>query len=132
MGTPISKLVVDALELDVKEEWLAALNLCQQIELPDEVRTRVKEVTADQPVAAEPPSPAVDATLHKVIVPKAESKFDQYGRARGDPAFGKPLGWTPESSDEEDDEDEDDDDSDSDEEDSSEEEVSLCLLPPLP
>lgn len=128
MGKPISKIVVDALELDVKEEWLAALNLCQQIELPEEVRARAKKVTEVQEVEAEPPNPTVDATLHKAIVPKAEAKFDQYGRPRGDPAFGKPLGWTPESS-EEQDGDEDADDESSDEEDSSEEEVGLvCLI----
>ena len=36
-------MVLDPETLDMKEEWLQALDLCQQSEMPEEIQGRIKE-----------------------------------------------------------------------------------------
>jgi hypothetical protein len=118
MGKPIGKLVVDAVTLDAKEEWLQALRLCQEIEMPEDVRSRDKKEATVQAATEGTHDEQGASTVSpiKTIDAKAEGDpIDDYGRARGDPAFGKPLGWTPgDSSSEEDSEEEDSEEEDSD------------------
>eukprot|EP01043_Picozoa_sp_COSAG02_P067932 COSAG02_NODE_11092_length_1794_cov_2.198230_2_plen_143_part_00 len=130
MGKPIDKLVVDAVTLDAKEEWLQALRLCQEIEIPEDVRSRGKKEPSVVQATSEDSHKKQGAST--VLSPvESIAAFDDYGRARGDPAFGKPLGWTPgDSSSAEDSEDEDSEEEDSEEEtsDDDSEEVNLTAV----
>lgn len=106
IGRPIKKMVLDPETLDMKEEWLQALDLCQQSEMPEEIQGRIKESAEaddgdDEPEEGE--EEVVEVAEEPVVKPKAVrpptsgKAFDDYGRRRGDPAFGKPLGWEPDN-----------------------------------
>ena len=123
IGRPIKKMVLDPETLDMKEEWLQALDLCQQSEMPEEIQGRIKESAEADDGDEEPEEgeeEVVEVAEEPVVKPKAVrpptsgKAFDDYGRRRGDPAFGKPLGWEPDNGSEDSEDESDDEESDSD------------------
>ena len=135
MGKPIDKLVLDAVTLDAKEEWLQALRLCQEIEIPEDVRSRVNKDPTVQATNEDSHDERGASTISsplKSIVAEEGDPIDDYGRSRGDPAFGKPMGWTPgDSSSSEDDSEEEESEEETSDDDSEEVKPLLpsCLLP---
>ena len=130
MGKSIGKLVVDAVTLDAKEEWLQALRLCQDIEMPEDVRSRDKRKETDETAEsiAEQDASAVSSPIAPIDAEAEGDPIDDYGRARGDPAFGKPLGWKPGDTSEDDDSEEEDSEEEDSDDDSDEVNTKVVFL----